>query len=193
MLVDDVIQRATEDVADGKPVDWDALAARAQSDDERERLNCLRILGAIAVLHRSGEDPIVGSGESLIASTVGAPDARLDWTGEVWGRYRLVQKVGEGGFGSVYRAWDPELEREVAIKILHRRVADARLREGLLREGRALAKVRDPHVVSVLGVETHEDQIALCMEFVHGQTLEDALQRHGTLNAREAALVGKDV
>src|SRR6185436_10816329 len=62
-----------------------------------------------------------------------------------------------------------------------------------LREGRALARVRDSHVVNVLGVETHEDQIALCMEFVHGETLEDSLRRHGTLNAREAALVGEDV
>jgi hypothetical protein len=113
-------------------------------------------------------------------------------TAQWWGRYRLDQKVGEGAFGCVYRAWDPELEREVAVKILHKRVAETRLRQALLREGRALAKVRHPHVVSVLSVESHEDQIALCMEFVYGETLEDVLRR-GPLSAGEATLVCQDV
>jgi serine/threonine-protein kinase len=112
---------------------------------------------------------------------------------EAWGRYRLIEKVGEGGFGSVYRAWDSELERELAVKILHPRVANAQLRSRLLLEGRALARVRHPNVVSVLGVESHGDRVGLCMEFVHGETLTSVLGRHGTLNAREAALIGEDV
>jgi hypothetical protein len=78
------------------------------------------------------------------------------------------------------------------VKVLHKRVAETRLKERLLREGRALARVRHPNVVSVLGVETNDDQIALCMEFVHGETLEDGLAR-GPLSAREATLVCQDV
>jgi hypothetical protein len=112
---------------------------------------------------------------------------------DVWGRFHLLEKVGEGSFGSVYRAWDPQLERQVALKILHRHLTDDRLRAKLLREGRALAKIRQPNVVSVLEVEEHEDRVGLCMEFVQGQTLEDVLQLQGTFSARETVLAGEDV
>ena len=146
------------------------------------------------MIPRDGE-PAAGRAGVADALTIdagrGAVATTVDTT-QWWGRYRLDQKVGEGAFGCVYRAWDPELERQVAVKILHKRVAETRLRQALLREGRALARVRDPHVVSVLGVESHEDQIALCMEFVYGETLEDVLAR-GPLSAGEATLVCQDV
>ena len=122
----------------------------------------------------------------------GAGGASAEGAGQ-WGRYPLLQKVGEGAFGSVYRAWDPELEREIAIKILHQHISDSELKERLLHEGRALAKIRHANVVNVLGVESHQDRVGLCMEFVRGETLETELSAHGTLGAREAALVGQDV
>jgi predicted Ser/Thr protein kinase len=118
---------------------------------------------------------------------------RADIGGQRWGRYRLTELVGAGSFGSVYRAWDPELEREVAVKILHGQVSDAQLKDSLLREGRALAKVRHSNVVSVYGVEFQGDRAGLCMEFVRGETLEALLQTQGVLTAREAALAGVDV
>jgi serine/threonine protein kinase len=99
----------------------------------------------------------------------------------------LLEEVGSGTYGRVHRAWDPQLECEIAIKILHRHVTD------VIPEGRTLAKVRDPNVVSVLGLETHGDRIGLCMEFVHGQTLKNRLGAMGTLSAQEAMLVGQDV
>jgi serine/threonine-protein kinase len=126
------------------------------------------------------------------AATAGVSAAALKRM-DVWGRFHLLEKVGEGSFGSVYRAWDPQLERQIAIKILHRHLTDDRLRAKLLREGRALAKIRQSNVVSVLEVEEHEGSVGLCMEFVQGQTLEDVLQLQGTFSARETVLVGEDV
>src|ERR1700722_3274327 len=117
-------------------------------DDERELLKCLRILDGISELHRSTQDEVDPAGDSLderpakespaeesiarsaVTGPVSMTEDRSDW----WGRYRLIERVGEGSFGNVYRAWDPELEREIAIKILHRRVADSHLKERLLRE-----------------------------------------------------------
>jgi hypothetical protein len=189
-MPDQDIDLAIEGIADGTPVEWDALE-RALTGDERNLLKHLRVLGGIADLHRSTDAADAAQEETI--SPPGATQAAGEQQYEMWGRYRLLEKVGEGGFGSVYRAWDPELEREVAIKILHARVANTRLKEGLLREGRALAKVRHPHVVSVLGIESRGDQVALCMEFVRGETLEQVLRTHGTLNAREASIVGEDV
>jgi hypothetical protein len=193
MSADDPSELAAHQLADGQSVDWDELAGLADNDDERERLECMRILSAIADVHRSVDAPDGSAGPRSSARLPPFHATQGDAAGEAWGRYTLLEEVGSGSFGSVYRAWDPELEREIAIKILHRRIADAQLREGLLREGRALAKVRDPNVVSVLGVESYGDRVGLCMEFVHGETLDQVARSHGTLNAREAILVGQDV
>jgi hypothetical protein len=194
-----VIDRAIEAVADGAPIDWDVLGSQAP-DEDRELLECLRILGGIAELHRSTQDDLDPGAGSVHQPAVSGPAAMTDDRSEMtdgrsewWGRYRLVERVGEGSFGSVYRAWDPELEREIAIKILHRRVADGHLKERLLREGRALAKVRDHNVVSVFGIESHGDRVGLCMEFVPGETLESVLGTQGPRSAHEAVLVGEDV
>jgi tRNA A-37 threonylcarbamoyl transferase component Bud32 len=119
--------------------------------------------------------------------------AAADSTPDTWGKYRLTTKVGEGSYGSVYRAWDSELERDVAIKILHRRVGDTRLKERLLQEGRALAKIRHNNVVNVLGIEAHGDRVGLCMEFVRGKTLADIVRGQGRLSAAEAVLIGVDL
>lgn len=110
-----------------------------------------------------------------------------------WGRFRLVEKVGTGGFGQVYRAWDADLEREVAIKILHEHIADDRARDRLRREGRALASIDQANVVQVLGIEVHEGRAALCMEFVRGDTLDEIVRVRGPYGWREATLIGEDV
>jgi hypothetical protein len=197
---DSLIDRAIEAVADRAPVDWDMLDSQAP-DAERELLKCLRILDGISELHRSSQDdmdpaeesPGESPGESIAQPAATGPVAMTEDRSDWWGRYRLIERVGEGSFGNVYRAWDPELEREIAIKILHRRVADSHLRERLLREGRALARVRDPNVVSVFGIESSGDRVGLCMEFVPGETLESVLKTQGPRSAPEAVLIGEDV
>ncbi len=193
MSTDDLVDVAANAVADGNAVDWAALAKRARNDEERERLECLRILGAIAGVHRSSDAPTIEGGEAASHPRGATTKVPENWHGETWGRYQLLEEVGYGSFGRVYRAWDPQLEREIAIKILHGDLADTELKERLLREARALAKVRDPNVVSVLSVESYGDRLGLCTEFVRGETLEDWQRGHGTLNAREAVLVGQDV
>jgi hypothetical protein len=192
MPADGMIGRAVEDVADGNSVDWDLLDSQALDEDERTQLKYLRILEGIANLHRSTQDPLDSAAEPTLADTATTVEPPAT-PARTWGRYYLQEKVGEGSFGSVYRAWDPELERELAIKILHGHLTDERVRDRLLREGRALARVRQTNVVSVLAVESNESRVGLCMEFVHGQTLEDVLRTHGTLSARETVLVGEDV
>jgi tetratricopeptide (TPR) repeat protein len=88
------------------------------------------------------------------------------------GRFRLVRKLGEGGMGTVHAAYDDELRREVAIKLLHADACDdenAQLR--LLREAQAQARLSHPHLVPVFEVGRFEDRIFLAMELVDGVTM----------------------
>jgi hypothetical protein len=187
-----VVDLAIADIVDGRPVDWPALESGA-TDEEREFLECLRILGGLADVHRSTDEEISSVSDSSVEETVERHVVAAAEPFETWGRYRLVQKIGEGSYGSVFRAWDAELEREVAIKILHQRIASGDSKPRLLREGRALAKVRHANVVDVYGIESHGDRLGLCMEFIRGDTLDSVLRTHGTLNAREAMLIAEDV
>src|SRR5258707_2323046 len=99
-----------------------------------------------------------------IANALFATDERVNV-----GRYHLLELVGSGGMGVVWGAWDPELERRVAIKLLKatRRAA----RDRILLEGQALAKLSHPNVVPVFDVGVVGDQIYIVMEWVRGRNL----------------------
>lgn len=113
---------------------------------------------------------------------------------KVWGPFQLLENVGQGGFGEVYRAFDTVLQREVALKLLLPRVSSqADQQRQILREARLLAKVRHPNVVSVYGVDTHEGRVGFWSDFVRGRTLSSVLNMQGPFGPREAALVGIDV
>jgi tetratricopeptide (TPR) repeat protein len=88
-------------------------------------------------------------------------------------RYRLDEEIGRGGMGIVFRAWDSDLERQVAVKILgaHHQVGDAR--ERLFREARAAAALSHPHVVAVHDVGEHQHMPYLVMELIEGPSLKE--------------------
>ncbi|MEU1871884.1 serine/threonine-protein kinase [Streptomyces sp. NPDC019793] len=129
------------------------------------------------------------------AASAAAPDpgaGRL-----IAGRYRLIAKLGHGGMGTVWRAKDETVDREVAVK--EPRVPDhlpererANAFERMRREARAAARLDHPAVVDVHDVAVVDEQPWIVMELVRGRSLGDALQE-GTLSAREAARVGLEV
>jgi hypothetical protein len=107
-----------------------------------------------------------------------------------WGRYVLRARLGEGAQGAVFCAWDPQLECDVALKVVSLEGSGGAVSDSMLREARALARVRNTHVVNVYTVEAHEGKIGICMELIKGRTLEDMLRAQGRFGAREAATVG---
>ncbi len=174
-------------VADGREVDWDAAVQSAPGDRERRVVRHLRLVESIARAHR---------GDSLnLATTGGTPRAPAPTpTSGRWAHLELRAKLGEGAFGEVYRAWDRRLEREVALKLLKPGGANgARLASVAVEEGRVLAKLRHPNVVTVYGAEVHEGRVGLWMEFVRGRSLAQIVHDQGALGAREAALIGIDL
>jgi eukaryotic-like serine/threonine-protein kinase len=117
----------------------------------------------------------VGADEGDDSPTLAPPGP-----GSKIGRYAVLERIGVGAMGVVYAAYDPELDRKVALKLL---LNGARDRSGrsrathLLREARAMARLTDPNVIGVHDVGSFEDTVFVAMEFVDGQTLTRWLAR----------------
>jgi WD40 repeat protein/tRNA A-37 threonylcarbamoyl transferase component Bud32 len=96
------------------------------------------------------------------------------------GRFPILRRLGQGGMGIVYAAYDNELDRKIAIKLLrpaaHTTDAAEELRTRLLREAKAMARVSHPNVVQVYEAGEHDDQVYVAMEFVDGITLRRWLE-----------------
>lgn len=108
-----------------------------------------------------------------------------------WGGLQLLAEIGSGGFGHVYRARDPALARDVALKVISlRSPSDAAL---VLREGQMLARVRHRNVVTVHAASRIGDEVGLTMELIEGQNLADIIRQHGPMGPEEAAVIGLSV
>ncbi|MCX4244190.1 serine/threonine-protein kinase [Paraliomyxa miuraensis] len=93
------------------------------------------------------------------------------------GRFHVLERIGAGGMGQVHAAYDPNLDRKIALKVLHEE-RDAKDDPRLVREAQALARLSHPNVVAVHDVGTHDGRLFVAMEFVEGVTLREWLQRH---------------
>ena len=103
------------------------------------------------------------------------------------GRYRLDAQIGAGGMSTVYRAFDQTLERQVAIKLMHREIAsDSDQLERFRREARAVAQLSHPHIVGVIDAGEDESRPYIVFEYVEGETLKERIRRMGRLPMDEA-------
>ena len=173
-----------DSVADGTSVDWDRIDPAALDERERRLLKQLRLVAGLAEVHRSQVD----EPPSIITNL-----PRTSKSGERWGHLLLIEKIGEGSYGEVYRARDTWLDREVALKLLKPMPGQEAALLRILHEARTLARVRHPNVVTVHGADIHEGRVGLWMEFVPGRTLEDALQTRERFTVAEAALIGQEL
>ena len=117
---------------------------------------------------------------TLVTPEADRPSWRLLARGTNLGRYVLLDPVGRGGMGVVYSAFDPELDRKVAIKFLRpgRGAGPAAARPQLLAEAQAIARLSHPNIVTVHDVGTFDGEVFFAMEYVKGETLRRA-QRPG--------------
>lgn len=94
------------------------------------------------------------------------------------GRFLVIRRQGEGGMGIVYAAYDPELDRRIAIKLIRPdRRKGSKGKSRLLREAQAMARIEHPNVISVYDVGTLGDSVYIAMELVEGQTLARWMDR----------------
>jgi serine/threonine protein kinase/tetratricopeptide (TPR) repeat protein len=173
-------------VADGQPVPWDGIQTGDPVADARS-VRVLRTIAGVAEVHRTAGAEPVSSWDAPTRPTRPEPQRR-------WGPLVLLERLGEGAFAEVYRAHDPELDRDVALKLFKTDLLSGpERRTRLLREARTLARVSHEHVVQVYGADEHDGRIGTWMELIQGRNLEDVLGERGRLSAREAAAIGQDL
>src|SRR5262249_24657838 len=118
--------------------------------------------------------PEAGAGDEALALSV------MDPLPALIGRYQIRQQLGQGGMGVLYLAFDPTMDRLVALKLL--RVNDAQLRERFLREARLVARLQHPNIITIHDVGSTDGQPFMAMEYIAGNTLDTIVSRRVPLS-----------
>ena len=171
-------------ILDGSRVDWTRADTEPGLDSSTVR--ALRDLERIAGFSRELQQ--TGAAPAMLPRLAESQAPR-------WGNLTLLDLIGSGARGEVWRAWDPTLQRDVALKFLQPR-GDAPgidARTALLDEARALARVRHPGVVRVYGIAEHDGRVGMWMEYLRGATLAQEIERRGALAAPVVARIGSDL
>src|SRR5262249_5905800 len=122
-----------------------------------------------------------------------APSQAADELGRL-GPYRVLEVLGSGGMGVVFRAEDPQLRRQVALKaMLPALAANKSARQRFLREARAAASIKHEHIVTIYQVSEDRGVPFLAMEFLEGESLDDRAKRMGQLPLAEALRIGREI
>src|SRR5262249_52062054 len=111
------------------------------------------------------------------------------------GRYEIRAKLGQGGMGTVYRAWQASVEREVAIKVIHAGFSrDSVAVHRFEREARLASKLSQPNTVSVIDFgRTPDNRLFLAMELIRGRTLHQVLAEVGAFSPERVARIGVQI
>lgn len=166
-----------ERLAEREPVDWDSEISASSEAEERVVVSSMRLLARISAMHVSNAPPRAPDRPALVEHR------------QRWGRLEKLTCIGQGGFGRVYKAWDPVLEIWVALK-LARPDANGHV-QNMLDEARLLARLRHENIVRIYGAEKHNGQVGIWMEFIDGRTLDEIVKSEGPLSEAEATAVGE--
>jgi serine/threonine protein kinase len=110
------------------------------------------------------------------------------------GHFNLLEEIAHGGMGTVFRAFDPTLNREVAIKVLRENLArDPKFLNDFLEEARSAAKMSHPHIVQVYFVGEEAAQYYIVMELLKGSTVREIIEKDGPMNEERALDLAIDV
>jgi serine/threonine-protein kinase len=161
-------------ILDGTSVNWRAVR-RDTADSGRSLVDEMEVVAMLADFHRRQRVEL-------------APPP------DMWGHIRVLEPLGTGAFGHVYRGWDTRLDREVALKLLPAQSEGDNARtSSIIEEGRLLARVHHPNVVTVYGAERLGDSVGLWMELIDGETVEQRLARGLPFHPSEVIEIGTQI
>lgn len=172
------VQRVAEAITDGREVDWDS--EKAAQDHGTPHLDNLHVIARVAKAYQSDAIEVAAT----LTDDLGLEDTMPTEPLFVWKHLEVLEQVGQGGFADVFRSYDKDLRREVALKLRHQNSAqDERAEKRFLEEARKLARVQHESVLVVHGVARHEGRIGLWTDFVHGKTLSRLVHEQGAYGA----------
>jgi serine/threonine protein kinase len=185
---DDVVTTTAESIASGQQVDWTGVRQQPLDAERSSVLSEMEVLERIATFLRDSAPLDVPAPPT--PSTVERLRPPMPAS---WAQFTILELIGEGGFGKVYRARDTKLQTDVALKLI-KLPADRKVSErDALKEPRLLAKVRHVNVVTVHGADIVDGCVGIWMQLIEGQTLASQLRGNGPFGSQEAALVGVDL
>jgi eukaryotic-like serine/threonine-protein kinase len=178
-------------IADGRPVDFAQLRRDHPDPEDADYIDAFAEVDQVANLHRGG-----GGMEPPFHDAPAGPPGDDDF-GEPpfdWGHLKVLERIASGGFGDVYLAWDLQLDRPVALKLLRPRpslaAASSPEADRILDEGRKAARVHHPNIMTVYGADKHRGRYGIWGEFIDGKTLFQIVEDAGTLSTVEASAIG---
>ncbi|MEM6468394.1 MAG: protein kinase [Planctomycetota bacterium] len=198
-LSEDVAARLTEQIA-GCKLCQEKLQSVVASQRLIDRLGALRddspdsgeLDRAVIALKSLLPSPIDRSGDPVDASKSG--DANVDREFLEQDGYAILELIGMGGMGVVYKAWEKSLDRVVALKVLSPALAnDPMARERFLREAKSAAAIVDEHVVTIHAVSGRLPHPYLVMEFVEGDSLQQMLDERDSISLEEVVRIGRQL
>lgn len=181
MSAEDPIETMLRSIEEETSLDWDGAVREAGASEPR--VAHLRDVQRIAEFNRR----LVRSSRARAAAAASGAEPKQ------WGDLLLLERIGSGAGSDVYRAWDPKLSREIALKLLRDERATGAEPSALLSEGRSIARIRHPHVVAVHSIDVHDGRTGLSMELVRGTTLEREVMSRGALSAGEVVRLGLEI
>jgi serine/threonine protein kinase/tetratricopeptide (TPR) repeat protein len=140
--------------------------ARSSNDAHSTRSICLNPVAALSTQESADARPALGANGCV----------EILARGSTVGRYLVLERIGAGAMGVVYAAYDPELDRKIALKLLRPQQTEGdqtRRQARLIREAKAVAKVSHPNVVSIFDVGVHDGHVFMAMEHLAGGTLRN--------------------
>ena len=157
-------------VADGDPPTW--------PDQRTPRVQALESVYKIANAFRQAGQPAETDTRPVLFH---------------WRHLSVIEKLGAGSFGEVYRAYDPGLRRDVALKLAKQGDKSRAARELTASEARRMARLRHPNILAVHGVAAEEGRIGIWADLLNGETLESLLGREGTLPHEQVLNIALDL
>jgi serine/threonine protein kinase len=172
-------------LSDGQPLDWDA--ADQGSERRRRRVRTLRGLARVISAHRTVQPLRVATSIQDASAAAGVSEESALGT---WGSYVLVEHLGAGTSADVFRAYDPRLDRDLALKLLTPFHSGRDRGDAVIAEGRNLARVRHPNVATVFAAERLGGRVGIAMELVRGDSIEQTLATKGVFDAAATVATG---
>lgn len=167
-----------ESISDGRPVAWQELSDSFSEREDQEVLSALKVIADVAAVQR------------LETSTAPRLEAPVQTELRRWAHLHVLEKIGEGAHGEVFRAFDPRLDREVALKLLYKDAQRSGSLTSIMREGQHLARVKHANVATVYGADQDRGRVGIWMELIRGRTLAEIIEEHGPYGATEATIIG---